>query len=330
MAGLNIAEKRLPQDGRIRLRIAGRDIDVRVSTLPTTHGERIVLRLLDRSQVITEIDQLGFNPELLRAWRSLIRRPYGILLVTGPTGSGKTTTLYASLNEINKPDLNIITIEDPVEYQLRGIGQIPVNPKIGLTFAHGLRTILRQDPDVILVGEIRDLETAEIAIQASLTGHLVFSTLHTNDAPSAITRLTDMGIEPYLVASSLLGVLAQRLVRTLCPYCKVPVSVSPEALRELTTYLPREPITIYEKKGCTHCKGTGYRGRAAIGELLRVTDLLRQTIVQTQDANSIRKIATEQGMKTLREDGALKVFSGVTTVEEVLRVTQEELPEELN
>lgn len=329
MAGLNIAEKRLPQDGRIRLRVAGRDIDVRVSTLPTTYGERVVLRLLDRSQVILRLEELGFTPEILHAWRGFIHRPYGILLVTGPTGSGKTTTLYASLSQLNHPDRNIITIEDPVEYQLKGIGQINVNPKIGLTFAHGLRTILRQDPDIILVGEIRDLETAEIAIQASLTGHLVFSTLHTNDAPSAVTRLVDMGVEPFLVSSSLLGVLAQRLVRTLCPHCKVPVVPTREALKELgivETDLPRG--VVYEGRGCPQCKGTGYRGRIAIGELMRISDPIRQLILKNQDAATIRKTAQKLGMKTLREDGASKVIQGLTSIAEVLRVTQDEVVEE--
>lgn len=329
MAGMNIAEKRLPQDGRIRIRIAGRDIDLRVSSLPTTHGERIVLRILDRSQVILSLDDLGFESAMRSRWDKLITRPNGILLVTGPTGSGKTTTLYASLSQINSPNQNILTIEDPVEYQLKGIGQMHVNAKIGLTFSAGLRTMLRQDPDVVLVGEIRDLETAEIAVQASLTGHLVFSTLHTNDAPGAITRLSDMGVEPFLIASSLRAVLAQRLVRRICTGCRTPVSVTPKALAEIglePSDLPNG--VVYEGKGCEACMGTGYRGRQAISELMVISPRLQPLIVQNADAATLRRAAVKDGMKGLRDDGARKVALGVTTIAEVLRVTQEEMLDE--
>ena len=324
MAGLNIAEKRLPQDGRIRIKIAGKDIDIRVSVVPTAHGERIVMRLLDRTQVLLKLDEIGMTGDKLEKMRKLIRMPYGILLETGPTGSGKTTTLYAALSEINTPDKNIITVEDPIEYQLQGIGQIQVNPKIDLTFARGLRSILRQDPDVIMVGEIRDLETAEIAIQASLTGHLVFSTLHTNDAPTAITRLIDMGIEPFLVSSSLIGALAQRLVRVLCPSCKEPYVPTDEALRELRLERSRIPNGIlYRPRGCQKCAGTGYYGRTGIYELLIVDEKIQHLILKGVDANVIRRAAIERGMTTLRDDGAEKVLRGVTSIEEVARVTQE-------
>ena len=329
MAGMNIAEKRLPQDGRIRIRIAGRDIDLRVSSLPTTHGERIVLRILDRSQVILDLDDLGFESDMRARWDKLITRPDGILLVTGPTGSGKTTTLYASLSQVNRPDQNILTIEDPVEYQLKGIGQMHVNAKIGLTFAAGLRTMLRQDPDVVLVGEIRDLETAEIAVQASLTGHLVFSTLHTNDAPGSITRLVDMGVEPFLVASSLRAVLAQRLVRRICPDCRTPVKATPAALAEIGLELADLPDgVVYEGRGCDQCMGTGYRGRQAISELMVISARLQPLIVQNADGATLRRAAVKDGMKGLREDGARKVARGITTIAEVLRVTQEEMLDE--
>jgi len=324
MAGLNIAEKRLPQDGRIRIKIAGKDVDIRVSVVPTAHGERIVMRLLDRSQVLLKLDEIGMTGEKLIRMRKLIRMPYGILLETGPTGSGKTTTLYAALSEINTPEKNIITVEDPIEYQLHGIGQIQVNPKIELTFARGLRSILRQDPDVIMVGEIRDLETAEIAIQASLTGHLVFSTLHTNDSPTAITRLIDMGIEPFLVSSSLIGALAQRLVRILCSGCKESYVPTDEALREV--HLDRERLPngcIYRPKGCAKCAGTGYHGRSGIYELLIVDERIQNLILKGVDANVIRRAAVERGMTTLRDDGAEKILRGITSLEEVARVTQE-------
>ncbi len=324
MAGLNIAEKRLPQDGRIRLKIAGRDYDVRVSTVPVTHGERVVLRLLPRTTDMFDLERLGFGKTQLEVMQRLIHRPNGIVLVTGPTGSGKTTTLYAALSRINSVDKNIITIEDPVEIQLRGVGQIEVSPKIGLTFASGLRSVLRQDPNVILVGEIRDLETAEIAIQASLTGHLVFSTLHTNDAPSAITRLADMGVEPFLVASSLAAVLAQRLVRVLCEECKEPWEPTAEQLGEIGIRTKNGPITIYRPAGCVRCGHTGYRGRVGIMELMMIDDDIRNMVTHTTDSKAIKRCAVEKGMGTLRADGARKVVQGVTSIAEVLRATEDE------
>ncbi len=326
MAGLNIAEKRLPQDGRIRTKVAGKDVDIRVSTIPTIFGERVVMRILDRSSVLLGLEEIGLSGDKLEKFKKLLRRSNGIILVTGPTGSGKTTTLYAALNKINSEDKNIMTIEDPVEYQLKGISQIQVNPKINLTFAAGLRSILRQDPDVVLVGEIRDFETAEIAIQASLTGHLVFSTLHTNDAPSAVTRLIDMGVEPYLISSSLVAVLAQRLVRTICPHCKVEYEPTDAELREIG--IKREDLKngkLYRGQGCEYCMYTGYRGRTGIFELFIVSDRIRKMITQKKDASEIRKAAIEEGMSTLKEDGARKVIEGITTIEEVLRVTQEEV-----
>jgi general secretion pathway protein E len=322
MSGLNIAEKRLPQDGRIRRKIAGKDIDVRVSTIPTAHGERVVMRILDRSSVLLSLEDLGFDEQNYRNLSSLIERPHGILLVSGPTGSGKTTTLYAALSKINRPDINILTVEDPVEYQLPGVSQMQVNPKIELTFANGLRSFLRQDPDVIMVGEIRDKETAEIAIQASLTGHLVMSTVHTNDASGAITRLVDMGIEPFLVASSLIGVLAQRLVRTLCKECKEPHLYTPAELQKIGL---RPGIQgTYREVGCGVCLETGYQGRSGIYEMLLVTDQIRQLVLKNVDAGTIRKTAVSQGMRTLLDDGARKVTLGQTTPEEVLRVAADE------
>lgn len=327
MAGLNIAEKRLPQDGRIRIKIAGKDIDIRVSTIPTSHGERVVLRLLERAAVLIDLDSLGFRRDNLEAMERLIARPHGIILVTGPTGSGKTTTLYACLSKINRPDLNILTVEDPVEYQLAGIGQMQVNPKIELTFAGGLRSFLRQDPDVIMVGEIRDVETAEIAIQASLTGHLVLSTIHTNDAAGAFTRLTDMGTEPFLVASTLVAALAQRLVRTLCKVCKVPYQPLPEELIELGLD-PDSPALstaqFMNPAGCDNCRQSGYRGRIGIYELLMVDDEVRSLVMQRSDAGAIKRSAVRSGMRSLRLDGALKCIEGSTSVGEVLRVTQED------
>ncbi|HEY8517838.1 MAG TPA: type II secretion system ATPase GspE [Candidatus Binatia bacterium] len=323
MAGLDIAEKRLPQDGRLRFRAAGRDIDVRVSIVPTQFGERAVLRLLDRTGALLTLEELGLAGDNLRQIEKLIHRSHGIILVTGPTGSGKTTTLYAALSRLNSSLRNIITIEDPIEYQLQGVGQIQVNPKIDLTFANGLRSILRQDPDIIMVGEIRDGETAEIAIQAALTGHLVFSTLHTNDSFGALSRLIDMGIEPFLVSSSLVAVMAQRLVRRVCPSCrKATVAQGPDAAE-----IGLEPgTTIYlAGEGCESCKGTGYRGRTGIHELLVLDDAIRSLVMQRSDAAAVRRYATGQGMPTLREDGAAKVAAGVTTVEEVLRVTQEDV-----
>ena len=324
MAKLDIAEKRLPQDGRIPIKIADKDIDIRVSIVPTTFGERVVLRLLDKGSVHFGVEEIGLPRDMLQNLEDLINRPNGMLLVTGPTGSGKTTTLYASLSRINTPDKNIITIEDPVEYQLWGIGQIQVNPKIGLTFAHGLRSVLRHDPDVILVGEIRDAETAEIAIQSALTGHLVFSTLHTNDAASAVTRLVDMGIEPFLVASVIRVILAQRLIRVICPECKEGYIPEAEALREIGIVPSQlERKMVYQGKGCPACSETGYRGRTGIYEMLIVSEAIRHLIMKKADSTSICRKAIEEGMKTLREDGARKVVAGVTTLEEVVRVTRE-------
>jgi general secretion pathway protein E len=323
MAEMNIAERRLPQDGRIRVTLHGQRVDIRVSTMPTVHGESIVMRLLQRASVFLPLERLGFPPATLARFEALIRRPHGIVLVTGPTGSGKTTTLYAALDKINSPDRKIITVEDPVEYQLKGVNQIPVKPKIGLSFATGLRHIVRQDPDVILVGEIRDLETAEIAIQASLTGHLVFSTLHTNDAPAAITRLQDMGVEPYLVASVLEGVLAQRLVRRVCQSCRVPDTPSAADLSALGVEAP-PGLSLWRGKGCPECRGTGYRGRSGIYELFTLTEDARSLILRRASGRDIRRLAIEAGMVTLRVDGWLRACEGVTTVEEILRVTQED------
>ncbi len=325
MSELNIAEKRLPQDGRIRIKIAGKDIDIRLSVIPTSWGERIVMRLLDRSNVLLDLAQIGLMPEHLEVTNKLIQRSHGIILVTGPTGSGKTTTLYAALQKINTPDKNIITVEDPVEYQIEGIGQIQVNPKIHLTFAGALRSILRQDPDVILIGETRDLETAEIAIQASLTGHLVFSTLHTNDAAGAITRLIDMGIEPFLVSSSVVAIYAQRLVRLVCRECAQKASPTDEEIRRLgIPELAARNAVVMHAKGCERCKGTGYLGRTAIYELMLVDDRIRSLILKNADSNTIKRTALEHGMRTLRMDGARRVLSGDTTIEELLRVTEED------
>jgi general secretion pathway protein E len=327
MSRLNIAERRLPQDGRIKLKVLGKDIDLRVSTIPTLYGESVVLRILDKSNTsLYDIRRLGFPEDSLRAFQSLIRRPHGIFLVTGPTGSGKTTTLYSALSEINLPDKKIITIEDPIEYQIDGVNQIHVNPQIDLTFATGLRHIVRQDPDVIMIGEIRDLETAEIAIRAALTGHLVFSTLHTNDAPSAITRLVDMGAADYLIASSLLGVLAQRLIRVICPACKTEVRPVPEMLDEIG--FPRSvsgssPDRFFEGSGCERCSHTGFSGRIGIYELMTINDNIRKLMVSKADSGEIRKKAIENGMRTLRDDGWLKVRQGTSSLAEVLRVTQE-------
>ncbi len=333
MSNLDIAEKRLPQDGRIRLLLGGRDIDIRVSVIPTSHGERAVLRLLDRKQGILGLYEIGFGKDDERMLEEYLRRPDGIILVTGPTGSGKTTTLYAALNRIYTEEKNIITVEDPIEYQLKGIGQVQVNPKIGLTFASGLRSILRQDPDVIMVGEIRDLETAEIAMQASLTGHLVLSTLHTNDAPSAIVRLIDMGIEPFLVSSSLTVVLAQRLARTICNDCKV--SYKPSDIEKsyfLNMLSPGKAegngesatLILNRGTGCEKCKGKGYLGRTGIFELLVIDNDIRSMITDRIDLQKIKNYAISRGMKTLRQDGLVKVLQGITTLEEVLRVTQKD------
>jgi general secretion pathway protein E len=352
-AGLNIAEKRLPQDGRITKKIAGKVIDVRVSTVPTAKGERVVMRLLDKEQVLLNLMDLGFARQELEQLEQLIARPNGIILVTGPTGSGKTTTLYACLNKINTPEKNILTAEDPVEYELRGIGQMQVQPKIGLTFASGMRSFLRQDPDVIMVGEIRDTETAEIAIHASLTGHLVLSTLHTNDAPSAITRLVDMDVQPYQISSSVMAVLAQRLVRRLCGLCRIPYTPTAQDLLELgidaseaqqklgelkkvaaTTVLGSNgPATLPEPAStgglkffhpgaCDACSGTGYRGRIGIFELMLIDEPVRREILNSSDAKTIQRVAQQQGMRPLRDDGARQVIAGVTSVEEVLAATQ--------
>ena len=322
MAKLNIAERRLPQDGRIKLRLMGKEIDLRVSTLPTLYGESVVMRILDRSSIVVNLESLGFPDDILQEFGSLITKPYGMILVTGPTGSGKTTTLYGALDKINSPEKKIITIEDPVEYQLFGVNQIHVKPAIGLTFAAGLRSIVRQDPDVIMVGEIRDHETAEIAIQAALTGHLVFSTLHTNDAAGAVSRLLEMGVEDYLLASSLLGVLAQRLVRKVCVKCRTPVELAPEVLREIGG---SESAEVYDGRGCEECAQTGYRGRSGIFELLPVGDAVRELILKRSSADVIRDAAVKHGMRTLRDDGWRTVREGITTVSEVVRVTQEEV-----
>jgi general secretion pathway protein E len=316
MAKLNIAERRLPQDGRIKIKILGREVDLRVSTLPTLYGESVVMRLLDRSAGdFYDLRRLGFDDGMLARMEHFTSLPHGIFLVTGPTGSGKSTTLYSALKRINIPDKKIITIEDPVEYQMDGINQIHVNPQIGLTFAAGLRHIVRQDPDVIMVGEIRDRETADIAIRAALTGHLVFSTLHTNDAPSAITRLVDMGVENYLVTSSLVAVLAQRLVRLVCTHCKTPAGnvISPEG----------ERLTSWRGAGCEHCSGSGYTSRMGIFEMMELNDELRTRIMANEDAGQLTTAARRYGMRSLREDGWRKIRLGVTTVEEVVRVTQE-------
>jgi len=324
MSRLNIAERRLPQDGRIKLKVLGKDIDLRVSTIPTLYGESVVMRILDKSNTsLYDIRRLGFPEDSLKEFEAQIRRPHGILLVTGPTGSGKTTTLYSALSAINQPDKKIITIEDPIEYQIDGVNQIHVNPQIDLTFATGLRHIVRQDPDVIMVGEIRDLETAEIAIRAALTGHLVFSTLHTNDAPSAIARLIDMGAADYLIASSLLGILAQRLVRVICPACKMEVKPVPEMLKEIGFPGNGNNDKFYEGRGCEECSNTGFSGRIGIYELMPVNDSIRKLIIGKSDSGQIRKKAITSGMRSLRDDGWLKVRQGMTTISEVLRVTQD-------
>jgi general secretion pathway protein E len=322
MGNLNIAEKRLPQDGRIRRVVAGKEIDVRLSSVPTSFGERLVLRILDKSSTILDLTDLGFDGDKLKIMHEMITRPHGIILVTGPTGSGKTTTLYACLTKINTPDKNILTIEDPVEYQINGIGQVHVNSKIGLTFANGLRSFLRQDPDVILIGEIRDRETAEIAVQASLTGHLVFSTLHTNDASSAFTRLVDMGIEPFLIASSVLATVAQRLVRVVCRECRERYEPSKGELQTIGLDRIRPEDTFYRAIGCPACSGTGYSGRNAIYEILHVDDQIRELVMRSADASEIKRTSMNSGMRSLRQDGIDKVRRGITTAEEVMRVTQ--------
>ncbi|NPA95794.1 MAG: type II secretion system ATPase GspE [Thermodesulfobacteria bacterium] len=325
MAKMNIAEMRLPQDGRIKVKDGHREIDIRVSSLPTIFGESIVLRLLNREEVKLELESLGISSDILTRFDRLIRKPYGMILVTGPTGSGKTTTLYSVMNRINSPDKKIVTVEDPVEYQLEGINQIQVKSSIGLTFASALRTILRQDPDVILIGEIRDAETAEIAVQSALTGHLVFSTLHTNDAASAITRLQEMGIEPYLISSCLLAVMAQRLVRKICPHCKEEYTIPKEAIAETAAVLGVSeadvPVKSWRGVGCPACANTGYSGRTGIYELLEVKEGIPALILNGENSSAISKKAQEYGMRTLRQDGLEKVRRGETTLEEVMRVT---------
>ena len=325
MAELNIAERRLPQDGRIRMGLEGRRLDLRVSTLPTLHGESVVMRILDRAAILMPLDHLGFEERNRRSIERIIGLPHGMLLVTGPTGSGKTTTLYAALDKINSPGRKIITIEDPVEYQLRGVNQIHVKPKIGLTFAAGLRHIVRQDPDVIMVGEIRDLETADIGIHAALTGHLVFSTLHTNDAPGAVTRLLDMGVEPYLIASVLEGVLAQRLVRMICASCRAPHQPELSDLRALGIDRIPAGAKLSRGAGCDECRGTGYRGRTGIYEFMVMSEEMRSLALRKNPGHEIRQRAMAAGMTSLRQDGWNKCCLGVTTIEEVLRVTVEDM-----
>ncbi len=324
MASMNIAEKRVPQDGRAQVRIGSQEIDLRISTVPTGFGERLVMRLLNKSGYFLALSEFGMTPSNLDRLSTIIRQTHGIVLVTGPTGSGKTTTLYAGLSQINSPDKNIITIEDPVEYNLEGIGQIQVNTKTGVTFAKGLRSIVRQDPDVILVGEIRDIETAAIAIQSALTGHLVFSTLHTNDSAGAVTRLADLGVEPYLISSSVNTVIAQRLVRILCPHCREEFQLRAEDVATLGTN-SKDWIgkTVFKPRGCAACFNTGYSGRQAIFEILDLDEDIRSLIMTTSDATQIREAAIKKGMITLRQDGMKKVFQGITSIREVLRVTQE-------
>jgi len=325
MANLDIAERRLPQDGRIRLRVQGKEIDLRVSTVPTMHGESVVMRILDKGGVALDFHKLGFEEDTLKIFLDVLLQPHGILLVTGPTGSGKTTTLYTALDRLNQPDVKILTVEDPVEYQMAGINQIQVKPQIDLTFANAPRSIVRQDPDVIMIGEIRDLETAQIAVQSALTGHLVLSTVHTNDAPSTVNRLLDMGVEDYLLTSTIVGIQAQRLVRTLCPQCKQPYTALPELVEQMRlNKFSKEPeITLWHAKGCSHCANTGYIGRISIMEVLPMTDSLRSLVMKHATATELRAEAVREGMLTMYEDGLRKALKGVTTFEEVLRVTRE-------
>ncbi|MFH1776960.1 MAG: ATPase, T2SS/T4P/T4SS family [Candidatus Omnitrophota bacterium] len=322
LSALDISEKRLPQDGRFGVKVEEREIDLRVSTLPTVLGEKVVMRLLDKAQLFVKLEQLGFLPKNLELFEKLIHRPYGMILVTGPTSSGKTTTLYSALQTINTVEKNILTVEDPVEYRLRYINQVQVNPRAGLTFAAGLRAFLRQDPNVIMIGEVRDLETAEIAVQAALTGHLVFSTIHTNDAPSTISRLIDMKVEPFLVSSAVVGVLAQRLIRRICHECKEAYKPDKELIKELD--LAPGDYTFYQGKGCEKCKQTGYYGREGIFELMMINDEIKQLILEGAPAINIKHAAQKTGLKTLREDGVAKIVSGITTAAEVFRVTAEE------
>ncbi|MFO1281220.1 MAG: type II secretion system ATPase GspE [Burkholderiales bacterium] len=326
LANLDIAERRLPQDGRIRLRVQGKEIDLRVSTVPTMHGESVVMRILDKGGVALDFVRLGFLPDTLARFMEALKQPNGILLVTGPTGSGKTTTLYTALDELNKPDVKILTVEDPVEYQMPGINQIQVKPQIDLTFANALRSIVRQDPDVIMIGEIRDLETAQIAVQSALTGHLVLSTVHTNDAPSTVNRLLDMGVEDYLLTSTVVGILAQRLVRTLCPHCKTPYAPLPEMVEHtgLSRLAGGKAVKLWHAKGCPQCANTGYSGRVSILEMLPMTDALRSLVMKHATATELKAEAVRGGMLTMYEDGLRKALAGTTTVEEVLRATRED------
>ena len=326
MANLDIAERRLPQDGRIRLRVQGKEIDLRISTVPTMHGESVVMRILDKGGVALDFHKLGFEDDTLDRFLKALHLPNGILLVTGPTGSGKTTTLYTALDRLNKPDLKILTVEDPVEYQMPGINQIQVKPQIDLTFANALRSIVRQDPDVIMIGEIRDLETAQIAVQSALTGHLVLSTVHTNDAPSTVNRLLDMGVEDYLLTSTIVGVQGQRLVRTLCAQCKEPYTALPEVIDQmgLTRFVKTGPVTLYHAKGCAYCAQTGYSGRISIIEMMPMTDAMRTLVMKHATATELKALAMKEGMLTMYEDGMRKAVNGVTTVEEVLRATRED------
>ncbi len=325
MAMLDIAERRLPQDGRIRLRVQGKEIDLRVSTVPTMHGESVVMRILDKGGVALDFKRLGFEDDTLKGFLDVLMEPHGILLVTGPTGSGKTTTLYTALDRLNKPDVKILTVEDPVEYQMPGINQIQVKPQIDLTFANALRSIVRQDPDVIMIGEIRDLETAQIAVQSALTGHLVLSTVHTNDAASTVNRLLDMGVEDYLLTSTVIGILAQRLVRTLCPDCKEAYTALPEVVDELglRKFSSKSEVTLYHAKGCKECGTTGFIGRVSIMEMLPMSDHLRTQVMRHATSTELRAEAIKEGMVTMYEDGMKKAMKGVTTFEEVLRVTRE-------
>ena len=326
MAKLNIAERRLPQDGRIQLRAQGKEIDLRVSTVPTLWGESVVMRILDKASVVLDFEVLGFGPRTLKRFLDILHLPHGILLVTGPTGSGKTTTLYTALQTLNTPERKILTVEDPVEYQLEGINQIQAKPQINLTFANALRSIVRQDPDVIMIGEMRDLETAGIAVQSALTGHLVLSTLHTNDSAGSITRLLDMGVDDYLLTSTISGILAQRLVRLLCVNCRQPYPALPELVEEmrLRRFSEGRDITLYKAIGCEQCGGTGYRGRAAIMEFLVMSDPLRRMVLKHADATELQAEAQKEGMDTMYEDGLRKAVAGLTTLEEVLRVTTQQ------
>jgi len=326
MANLDIAERRLPQDGRIKLRIQGKEIDLRVSTVPTMHGESVVMRILDKGGVALNFDSLGFDADNLKTFIEILEQPHGIILVTGPTGSGKTTTLYTALDRLNRADIKILTVEDPVEYQMPGINQIQVKPQINLSFANALRSIVRQDPDVIMIGEIRDLETAQIAVQSALTGHMVLSTVHTNDAASTVNRLLDMGVEDYLLTSTINGILAQRLVRTLCKHCRKPYQALPEVVEQmkLRRYAGEGDVMLYHAVGCEHCAGTGYRGRVSILEMLPMTDALRSLVMRHATSGEMREQAVKDGMETMYENGLKKSVQGVTTIEEVLRVTRED------